>query len=320
MDNEILGYLKYDGESVSEGYMGVRQSAEALTGFDDTIRYFVSKQAPSLARSDFDIPIRIQRGSWEAIIPNNLHDWIQTAIGLGATAYLSTAAKKMAENDFKDLSLSEIFGKSIKAIQWVIKIGIHLGSLRKRKQEKYEWRNGNDEIGIYNDSGALLFVPYVYFEFYAKAPLGIISKITHLVEKDRSLVIGFNHDGQPVEEKITYEHKGIFCPEDDEVLFPELEHGMDVQLDGIVTRGNENSNTIGFQYDGHILTCMPKKGSIVKHKPALFLEGTIIGTITRANKLGEPVELRPKIIFDHIISTSSEPPSAVVMDLFDEDK
>ena len=105
------------------------------------------------------------------------------------------------------------------------------------------------------------------------------------------------------EEIVTTKFKRIFTQEDDEeedTLFPELKHGQPVQLEGEVTRGNERANTIGFGYQGHIITCLPKEGSIVRFKASLFLKCRIHGVISRSDEKSGLEAKRPKIIFTNI--------------------
>jgi len=85
-----------------------------------------------------------------------------------------------------------------------------------------------------------------------------------------------------------------------EILFPEFQHGQRISLEGVVTRGNEMTNTIGFQYSGHILTCRPRRGSIVRFKRHLFLRCLIIGKISRLDEHGGTTNPRPQIVFDDL--------------------
>ena len=41
MDNDSLGYLSYSGKSIQNGIFDARQSATALLGFDNLMRYFI---------------------------------------------------------------------------------------------------------------------------------------------------------------------------------------------------------------------------------------------------------------------------------------
>ena len=55
-EEKYLGFLKYEGELVNEGFMDARKSAQALLGFDETVRFLIGQQAPELRKSDFDFP------------------------------------------------------------------------------------------------------------------------------------------------------------------------------------------------------------------------------------------------------------------------
>jgi len=65
MENNYLAYFKYSGEKTREGYMDAKKSAEALLGIDEVLRFLIYKKAPELSEIKFDIPIKIQKGSWE---------------------------------------------------------------------------------------------------------------------------------------------------------------------------------------------------------------------------------------------------------------
>ena len=306
-DNEkYIGCLKYTGKLVEDGLMDTRKSSSALLGFDEAVRYFVTQQVPELGKSDFELPVRIRKGSWEIDIPENIGQYILLGGGIVTTAYLSKAAQKMAENDFDEIGLKDVFKKSLLAIQWVIKIGKHIGDLTIKQFDNVKFQNNNQVIGITNSEGEILYVPLEHLKFYASINTKLLTRITEIVEEERVLSIGVYEDGKLSEEKVTRKHRNIFTHEtddDDETLFPELQHGEDVVLEGEVTRGNEMSNTIGFSYQGHILTAIPETGSIVRFKDSLFLKCRIHGQITRADDKGKLNAKRPKIIFTHIEST-----------------
>jgi len=95
---DYLGFLKYEGELVKDGFLDARESAAILLAFDESIRFFARRDG---IRDDFQLPVRIEKGSWEVLIPNTLLEWTLTAVGAGATAYISTAMAKLAHNDFK---------------------------------------------------------------------------------------------------------------------------------------------------------------------------------------------------------------------------
>jgi hypothetical protein len=167
--------------------------------------------------------------------------------------------------------------------------------------------------------GEILFVPTIFFDLYETIPATLLAKLTSVIEEDRELSIGVREKDIDEVVSVGFADKRVFCPNVEEALFPELTDGMPIALEGLVTRGNENANSIGFQYEGHILTGYPKDGSIVRFKPELFIRCKIIGTISRTNRLGEPMELRPKIIFTNLIPLENEPTIPVQQGLFDDE-
>jgi hypothetical protein len=307
-ENGFLGYVKYTGSSVQEGFLDVRKSAKALLSFDEAVRFFVKEDISELANSDFEIPVRMRKGSWEALIPDTIGKWIMTGTGIAATTYVTTAAKKLAENDFKDASITKAFLKALECIQWFIKIGKHLGTVTQKRFINLRWQNGNAEVGIPNAQNEYLFVPSAMINLFVVCSPKILAGLAELIESDRELHIGIIEAGRTTETSIDIEYKHIFAPSDDpeDILFPELEHGQYVELEGDITRGNENSNTLGFRYNDHILTCYPSHGSIVKYKKTLFLRSKVIGHINRADKFGNITESRPKIIFSNIIPIEAD--------------
>lgn len=307
-EEQYIGYLKYEGRLVGDGLLDARKAAQALLGFDEAIRFFVCQQSPIMRDIDFEIPVRIRKGSWEALIPHTLIDWLKTAVGAGATAYLVTAAKKMAENDFDNKGMKDIFIHAVEAIQWMIRIGKHLGEVTKKRFENVRFAKQNTEIGLPNADGIYLYIPRKFFEFYISASPRLLKKIAELVEMERQLEVGVFKDGELVIEGIQYQQRHIFTLKDEteEILFPELKHEQPVVLEGHATRGNENTNTLGFMYKGHILACYPESGSVVRFKNTLFLNCRIHGRVSRLDKYGGYNEFKPKIIFSHIEPLESD--------------
>jgi hypothetical protein len=299
---EHLGLVRYVGTAVDAGYLDARRSAQALLGLDEALRFFVGAQRQALAKADYEIPVQVRQGSIVIVIPD-----IAAVIGLALAPaigmYATTAAKKMAERDFDGIGLRDLLRRSIQAIQWAIRIGKHVGSLARRVFDSgVQWRSGNREVGIPNASGQLLWVPVEFLDMFERMPPSLLAKITSVVADQRRLEVVTFNDGDEESVEVDILEKAIFCPEELQILFPELEHGAPFDCEGLVTRGNENANSLGFQYEGHILTCYPEEGNISRFKPALFLRSRIHGLISRADKFGNPTELRPRIVF-----TSVEP-------------
>lgn len=300
--NKYLGYLKYYGEKVDGGFLDANKAANALIGFDEIIRYFIYQEKSSLQKIDFEIPVKIEEGSWVAYIPENIQDWLYTSGGLAITTYVATAAKKMADHDFREIGFNTIFKKVFKSICWFISIARHLRTTKKENFERLKFRNKNTEVGILNESGELIYVPVETLELYKKCPDSLFSKVVQIIEEGREMEIGLL-DSDRTKAVIRFKDKGIFYREEDdgEITLPELIHGQNVELKGHITRGNEKTNTIGFLYFEHVLTCKPKTGSIVPHKLNLFTNCLIKGVVDRHDKLGNFKEKKPVIVFTELI-------------------
>ena len=299
-----LGCIEYSGKQVASGMMDAKTSANALLGLDRAIRYFVVKQCPELEGVHFQIPVRIGKGSWQALIPETIGSWVIAGFGVATAAYVTSAAKKMAEKYFKDVGLIDLFKKAVKGMQWLARIGKHIGNVRQKTFHKVVWRKDNTEIGLLDAHGEYLYVPKEFLEWYAGCPTYLLSQMASVIEDERKLRIIVYENNEIDAVDIAVKDRAIFCTADEkdtDVLFPELAHGQQVEIDGIVTRGNENSNSIGFKYDDHILTCYPREGSIVRYKHALFLRSRISGKISREDDRGGTSEKRPKIIFDNLV-------------------
>ena len=158
---KYIGYIKYSGAMVEHGLMDARKSAQALLGFDEAIRFYVGYQNLKLQKKDYELPVRIRQGSWEALIPDSIF-WLKTICTIVGTTYLAKAAQTMAQNDFEDIGIKTIFTKSIEAIQWIVKISKHIGSIGIREFKHGKFRKNNTEIGIPNNDGKYLWIPQEY--------------------------------------------------------------------------------------------------------------------------------------------------------------
>lgn len=302
-DQDYIGYFKYEGKLVEDGYMDARQSAEALIGIDNVFRYFILQVDPKLQEIDFQIPVKIRKGSWEALIPQDLQQWLITAVGLAVSTYGTTAAKKMAENDFGEVGFKDVLKKVFQSINWVIRIAVHVGSLARKQFIEAEFKEDNKGemlVGIPNEKNEMLYVPKGFLDMYINCPEKLFSLLTKSLDPEKSLQIGINDKEEPIANRtvnINFRDKFIFTKEEEtnETLFPELKHNQYVELEGHVTRGNENANTIGFEYLKHILTCSPIQGNIKDYKEILFTNCILKGYVDRMDKDGNNIESRPRI-------------------------
>jgi hypothetical protein len=313
---EYIGYVKYEGKRLETGAFDARKSAQALLGFDEALRHFISAQSSELRNVDFEIPVRIEKGSWIATIPSDIGTLFQLGMGIVATAYFSKAAGKMAEKDFEDVGFKDIFKVSIEAIKWVAKIGKHLGGLAQRRFENVKFADDNELIGIPNEKGEYLFVPKRFLDLYVGCSPRILAKLAANVDPMTKLSIGVVVNNVIEEESITLDDRYIFAEEEndllEEVLFPELIHGEPIVLEGEVTRENKTSHSMGFKYQGHILTAYPDSGNIVPFKQMLFDQCRLVGVVDRIDEKGRVGAKRPKLVFSHL-----EPISKQNGDFFD---
>jgi len=303
-DDQYIGYLKYAGKSVENGYLDAKKTAEALVGFDETLRYFVENDFPELKGKPFEIPVRIQSGSWEALIPVTIGQWVTTATGIAATAYLTSAAAKLAETDFKDKGIADVFRSALKMLQWIIRLSVHLKGISVKAVKNIRWEDNNEIVLIPDDVGNSIKVPRKVLQKYMEISPKFLSKMARLIQAEREMKIGVIENGKREEVNITISEKYYFTDEESdltEAILPELVHGHSVELEGEITRGNEKTNSIGFEYQGHILTCHPEKGSIVAFKQALFRKCRISGVINRIAESGLPNSKKPRIVFTAII-------------------
>lgn len=303
---EPIAYFKYQGKLVEDGYLDAIKAADALIGIDTVLRYFICQELPNLTNKDFEIPIRVKKGSWMTLISDL--DWIAIGKVLG-TVYASSAIKKMADNDFKNASFKRIVPDAIKSICWVLKLSCHLKTIKKKTIKPTSFVNKNEDVIIINSKGEKLQVPVKYIDAYINCPDALFSKISEHIEKERELEVSLN-DSTKTKANITFENKDIFYSkqevEEEEIVLPELKHGEYVTIEGHVTRGNENSNTIGFQYMKHILTCSPFEESIVSYKINLFDNCIMKGIVNRHDKFGNFLYKRPRIIFNELFKSSSK--------------
>lgn len=70
---------------------------------------------------------------------------------------------------------------------------------------------------------------------------------------------------------------------------------------GMLPKAMKKSNILGFEYKGHILSCKPYKGKVIRFKDEMYSNCKIKGYIDRLDKFGNPTEKKPKIIFVDLI-------------------
>lgn len=303
--------------------MDARKSAEALLWIDELMRHFMIRDFPALQSEELEIPIRIKKWSWEALIPETIQWWITLWWSVFLAPYLWSVAIKAGSDWLLETwpvkDIKKVARSALQSIQWIIKIASHIWKMWNRRfpdaEIKRIWEE--DYIILTNERSEKLEVPRKYLEEYSKCPEIILSKNAHIIEESREFSVGiYLENGEKEEVLISSREREIFYYEkENDILFPELEHGMYTELEGEITRWNEKTNTIGLQYQKHILTCKPMNGNIATFKEQIisredghFFPPVIIKwIIDRTDKKWWFKEKKPMIIFSeiHIIESDN---------------
>lgn len=100
------GYLKYDGDAVEDGLLDARLSADALIGFDEAYRHFISQEKPSWQDEDLNLPVRIEKGCWEIMIP--------AGVAVFAGYYLKATAEKAGQDGLFETGIANDLNRILK--------------------------------------------------------------------------------------------------------------------------------------------------------------------------------------------------------------
>lgn len=306
--HSAFAYIKYEGALVEDGFLDARKAGEALLGIDEALRFFINHEDPDLQKIDYEIPVLVNKGSWETLFLENFDALLlEKAVNRQVGRFFDTDLEKLAGGRFQEFGFKAIFKDAFRGMTWVLKMAKHLGYLTNRKIEHLDFI-GDNKVSLVNDEGKTLHVPAQYLKLFAACPHDLFRKLVVVIEEGRELVVGYNDSKDANYVRIGSDKKFIFIPNEDEneVLFPDLQHNSYVALEGHISRGNESSNTLGFLYQDHVLTCYPNEGNIKTFKGALFTNVIVKGFVDRLDKkTGELIEKRPRIRFTEI--SSNEP-------------
>jgi hypothetical protein len=297
--NEI-GFIKYSGPSLQAGIIDAGRAGSALTALDQAIRFFNMQQSPDFGKLQYDVPVLTRAGSWEAVLLAG------TAVsGAFALGYAKKAGEKLAENDFKDIGLRHALSKSMSALQTAVRLIKLTGQPKPWDMARIEPTMGPDTVFVRARTGDDVTLPIEFHRWYKNMPPRFLAGMTSVVRKDQILTIGTVHDGFVDSISVTPEDKPLFETaeneqQSEEILFPELVHGMGISLDGRLIRGSEASNSVGLEHKGHVINCFPSTGSVRQYKSALFLQCKVEGRINRHVKDRFVADRRPTIIIERV--------------------
>ena len=315
---DCLAYIKYEGEDIANGVFGARDSANALLGIDRALRYYVEKEIPELKDAIYDFPVKIHEGSWEVLIPSNVDQLITVLKVGGATyflyAYLKATAEVAAKDSFfktgavKDIR--QVISWAVSGIQMLIAYVKHMGGFEK--EPKVSFKHDMDVVTVFNKDGIPFSFPVKFLNLILKCPSSLLSEMVKPIREKRTMKVGvYKEDGKLVEEIVDNEEKDLFCEESQELdELPELADGDHVTLQGRVVRANEKEQSLGFQYNGHVITCKPAKGTTIASFKAGIISARkgklyqtdveVIGVVERVTVDGH-YKTKPRIFVSNIL-------------------
>lgn len=301
LTKENFAYIKYYGERTKDGVIDLAAAANALSGFNDIIKFFNSKQHSYFIDNPYEIPVKIKEGSWIAtIVDNPFSSLLLTSGGIFSASYLKKAGEKIAENDFKDVSFKKILTKSMNAFVDFIKLKKLGVSNEEIEKGKKLIRNGIVYTLITLPNGTKIEIDNEFLDWYKKMPPAIVHKIVNPIEKERLFEIAVLNDDKINKETIDEKEKSFFIPivneSEEDILLPHLQHNHRYRLEGTLTRGNQSSNSLGFKYSGHILNCYPETGDVSRFKDSLFKKCIVDCHVNRNMKTSLKMDKRPTLI------------------------
>lgn len=303
------GFISLEGDDIKSGKIDILSARLIIEGTQFALDYMLKREDNSLSMSETaNYPISVRDGCWELIIPflSYIGGVASSAFTKGANAYSETAGKKLAEKHFDKKESKEIFENAFKNLQIVIKIAQHLGVVDKTKALDIKLVDYKKKsVILKNRKGNVLSTTMDEIDVFLACPEKLLRLLASAVTDYRTLNIGYKKDNKIYVSTIDRDTRDIFVIEDEpqEPVLAELKHGEHVTIEGHVSRGNESTNTIGFKYNDHTITCEPSTGKVSDYLNAHYKKCELTGLIIRTPQ--EEIELgkrdRPKIIFDNLI-------------------
>lgn len=317
------GFIRLEGDDIINGVIDINSATAMLSGTQETIQYFLKKENSDYAQyRNLNFPVKTREGSWEIVVPFlgtisiTPEMALGCAVGLGASLvvrpleaglseYAKTigkakAAKRLAAKDDK-----ASFEDAFKKLESVIKIAQHLGTITNKRTLDIKLNKDSKTALLTNANGNIMSITMDEVRIFQECPDKLLRRLCTVITDYRTLHIGYKINDTIYEVSIDRESKEIFTPDEDAEIpvLPELQNGQYVKLTGFVTRGNQQTNTIGFKYDEHIITSEPNNKLITSYINAHYKTCEISGYIVRTTlaDITNGKRDRPKIIFDDLV-------------------
>lgn len=312
-----VGFIRVDGGDIVDGQIDIHTAKTLLQGTQEALDYFLRREDSDLAKEkELNYPISTRDGCWEILVP--FADTLVTlgiagvgalgsAVGTGVHSYAKTTGDLVAKRHFADKDRKEVFEAAFRKLEAVIRIAQHLGTVDHKKPLNVTLEGGLSKKALLtNDQGNVMSVSTDELDTFKACPEKLLRSLGSVVTDYRTVSIGYKPVASEIREAvIDIDTKEIFAPasEPHEVVLPELLHGQHVNLRGTVVRGNKITNTIGFQYGGHVITCEPNARPITGYLSAHYQICDLTGVVMRtpASDVMDGKRDRPKIIFDNLI-------------------
>lgn len=257
------GFIRVDDDSIVNGTIDIDTVENIVKGTREALTFFIKTQDKELSREKaLNFPIQTREGCWEIILPVAAYvgGAASRTLTKGLEAYTTRHGTLAADKKFAKKDLQDIYKQAFTNLQAVIKIAQHLNTVSNKKSLNLKQYNMKTGKGLLmNDRGNAITVTLDELSIFTACPDKILRSITSVVTDKRTVSIGYQSNGIVSQEVIDIDSKEIFAPEEEsnEPVLPELQDGQHVKLVGFVRRGNQNTNTIGFEYSGHTITCEP---------------------------------------------------------------
>ncbi len=307
-------FIRVDSDNIVGGLIDIQSAKSIIEGTQEVVSYFLQKEDSDLARAkDINYPIATREGCWEVIVPFGtfVAGAVAGSFGKGLDAYATATGKRLGELQFEKKESREIFESAFKKLDVVVKISQHLGVVDRKAPLNIKIVDYDKKSTLLtNDQGNVMSTTMDEIEIYTACPPRLLHSLASVVTDYRTVSIGYVSGNVFQESVIDIDSKEVFAPEEEpyEPVLPELHNGEQVTLRGYVSRGNQITNTIGFKYKDHVITCYPYNKLITGYLNAHYRLCDITGVVQRTSP-GE-VALgkrdRPKIVFDSLVVVKDE--------------
>lgn len=308
------GFIRVDDDSIVNGTIDIDSVENIVKGTREALTFFIKAQDGEFAKEkSLNFPVRTREGCWELLLPaiGYAGGIVTGAVAKGMSAYATRYGTLAADKKFAEKDLQDIYKQAFINLQAVIKIAQHLDTISNKKSLDLKQINMNTgKALLVNDKGNGITVTLDEVKIFSACPDKILRSIATVVTDRRTVSIGYQFNGMVSQETIDIDSKEIFAPEEDpgEPVLPELQDGQHVKLVGFVRRGNQKTNTLGFEYGGHVITCEPNRKLITGYIEQHYRKCEMTGVVVRTSKseIAEGKTDRPRVIFDDLILLANE--------------